>query len=105
MEERKQFIFQAIPELKMRSRRVVEKVINAFQEETFVQDFNIYKEGHKNSKCYIIRSGECRIIKNQDPNLVNLIHKNRATKKYLENKSGYFSKTTNTFQIGIIEKG
>jgi len=30
MEERKQFIFQAIPELKKRSRKVVEKIINAF---------------------------------------------------------------------------
>jgi hypothetical protein len=31
--------------------------------------------------------------------------KSRAKVDYVENKNGYFSKTTNSFQIGIVSKG
>jgi hypothetical protein len=105
LEEKKEFLIGAIPELRVRSKRVVEKILKNFEEETFVADYQLIREGQPANKCFIVKQGECRIVKQQDPNLINLIHKSKNTRKYLENKMGYFSKTTNSFQIGIIEQG
>ena len=62
-EQTTNFIIQTVPGLKYMNNRAVKRVSNYFREKRFTAGEYLFYEGVIADRAYIIREGECKLIK------------------------------------------
>ena len=107
------FLGNAMPALQSMISSGRDKIISQFKKVTFpVPGMVIHREGEPVTRALIIRKGECMMVSHRIP--VNLsvvatsdydaVKKSMAKKHKFTNTTGYFSKTTNSMQIGVLSE-
>lgn len=97
------FLAESIPGFKFRTSSHKERIASCFHIKVFNPGHYLVKEGEKSDFAYLVRKGECRIVSHQIPLIMSQRMKNKKQSKVV-NANGYFSKTTNSFQIGLISE-
>eukprot|EP00347_Sterkiella_histriomuscorum_P009018 403342844 len=105
IQDKTQFLMKNVPGLQNQLTSNREKMTQLFHKVSFIPNQTIIQEGQIPQMAYIIIEGHCKLQSNQIP-----IQKSMSTddpkkaENFVTQNRGYFSKTMNTFQIGIISE-
>ncbi|CDW88887.1 UNKNOWN [Stylonychia lemnae] len=77
-----------------------------FTEKIFSKGSFVLNEGQKITHLYLVKEGECKILSSKVPIIqkFNRGSQNQLFQKDLLQNKSYFSKTTSTFQLGLISQ-